>query len=81
MPNATGMVKEAAIITTKYQGIPEKHAFLVADIGEDDIILGYPFLEATNPWIDWKKADIGGTLLLLAQEAKIRTVLAMEELI
>ena len=29
------------------------HQFLVADIGEDDLILGYPFFEAVNPKIDW----------------------------
>jgi hypothetical protein len=31
----------------------ETHRLLVADIGEDDIILGYPFFEAANPLIDW----------------------------
>jgi hypothetical protein len=29
------------------------HRFLVTDIREDDIILGYPFFEAANPLIDW----------------------------
>jgi hypothetical protein len=30
--------------------------FLVTDIGEDEIILGYPWLAAFQPIIDWKKA-------------------------
>jgi hypothetical protein len=30
--------------------------FLVTDIGEDKIILGYPWLVAFQPIIDWKEA-------------------------
>jgi hypothetical protein len=30
--------------------------FLVTDIGEDEIILGYPWLVAFQPVIDWKEA-------------------------
>jgi len=36
------------------------HAFYVADIGQDDFILGYPFLEASNPDIDWRNGCIDG---------------------
>jgi hypothetical protein len=31
---------------------------LVADIGEDNLILGYPFFEAVNPRIDWPTGTI-----------------------
>jgi hypothetical protein len=37
----------------------------VANIGEDDIILGYPFLKATNPKISWKEGTLEGTIILL----------------
>jgi len=36
------------------------HAFYVTDIGQDDFILGYPFLEASNPNIDWHNGRIDG---------------------
>ena len=34
------------------------HAFFVTDIGPDDFILGYPFLEANAPIIDWPQAKV-----------------------
>ena len=30
--------------------------FLVTDLGDDDIILGYPWLSAFQPKINWKEA-------------------------
>ena len=30
--------------------------FLVTDLGEDEIVLGYPWLAAFEPKIDWKNA-------------------------
>ena len=32
-----------------HQNTTENHMFLVADIAEDDLILGYPFFESANP--------------------------------
>jgi len=44
------------------------HAFYVADIGQDDFILGYPFLEASNPDIDWRNGCIDGfTMISMAK--------------
>jgi len=42
------------------------HRFLVADIGEDDLILGYPFFEAANPVINWIKGTIKGGVALIS---------------
>src|SRR5216684_5903392 len=42
----------------------QNHRFLIADIGDDDIILGYPFFEATNPMINWSTGKIHGALVL-----------------
>src|SRR5258708_4403071 len=53
---------------TKFQLFHESHCqmhhFLIADIGEDDIILGYPFFEAANPMIDWPTGKVHGMLVL-----------------
>jgi len=43
-----------------------RHAFLVADIGEDDLILGYPFFESANPQIDWTNGFLEGNVILSA---------------
>jgi hypothetical protein len=32
--------------------------FLITDLGEDEIILGYPWLAAFQPKIDWKQATL-----------------------
>jgi aspartyl protease len=40
------------------------HRFLVADIREDDIILGYPFFEAANPMVNWPTGKVYGLLTM-----------------
>src|SRR6267142_592336 len=34
--------------------------FFIADTGEDHFVLGYPFLSAFNPQVDWSKGQISG---------------------
>ena len=36
--------------------------FLVTDIGEDELVLGYPWLAAFQPKIDWKNATLDETM-------------------
>jgi reverse transcriptase-like protein len=45
-----------------HENYDEEYRFLVADIGEDDIILGYPFFEAANPLINWPVGRMRGTV-------------------
>jgi hypothetical protein len=63
--NQSGEVTKGVIPIVKHNGKPQKHLAYVANIGEDDIILGYPFLEATNPKISWKEGILEGTIILL----------------
>jgi Reverse transcriptase (RNA-dependent DNA polymerase)/RNase H-like domain found in reverse transcriptase len=56
--NKQGEITEVVFLTLRCGNHCALHRFLVADIGEDDIILGYPFFEATNPQIDWPTGDI-----------------------
>jgi len=62
--NKAGAVTHMTTFKVKYQGKETCHKFLIADIGEDDIILGYPFFEGTNPKINWTKGTIDGTVEL-----------------
>ncbi len=62
--NKAGAVMHTTTFKVKYQGKETCHKFLIADIGEDDIILGYPFFEGTNPSIDWTRGTIDGTVEL-----------------
>src|SRR5712672_2943888 len=53
MPNQQGTVSQVAILAIHCENHFRPHRFLVADIGQDDLILRYPFFEATNPRINW----------------------------
>ena len=43
---------------TNHCGVKITHVFFVADIGPDDFILGYPFLEASAPVVNWTDAKL-----------------------
>jgi len=62
--NKAGAVTHMTTFKIKHQGKETCHKFLIADIGEDDIILGYPFFEGTNPNIDWAKGTMDRTVEL-----------------
>ena len=43
----------AVLLTVQYNGQDTQQKFYVADLGEDWMILGMPFLAAANPDINW----------------------------
>jgi len=45
------------------------HVFFVVDIGPDDFILGYPFLEACAPVVNWTDATLADTTTLSTLDA------------
>jgi reverse transcriptase-like protein len=62
MDNKLGKVTEEVRLSIRHKNYNEEHRFLVADIGEDDIILGYPFFEAANPLINWPMGRMRGMI-------------------
>jgi len=58
--NKSGQILEAVDLMVNNNGEQALHAFYVTDIGQDDFILGYSFLEASNPDIDWHNGRIDG---------------------
>ena len=60
-PNRAGKITEAAEFVTNHAGMKTKHVFFVADIGPDNYILGFPFLEANEPTVDWAHALVEGS--------------------
>jgi len=63
-------------LTVNNNGEQALHAFYVVDIGQDDFILGYPFLEALNPDIDWRNGCIDGfTTISIAKANNWRPIL------
>jgi len=51
-PNKAGKITGAAEFVTDHIGTKTRHIFFIADIGPDDYILGFPFLEANEPTVD-----------------------------
>ena len=56
--NKAGQIMEAAILSVKFKGKESRHCFLVADVGDKDVILGYPFLEDFDPQINWQTGSL-----------------------
>ena len=62
--NKAGLVTQIAIMEIHQQRHRSKHQFFMAEIDRNNILLGYPFLEAVNPLIDWKNGRIFGAIML-----------------
>ena len=58
--NRQGKVEYFCWIKIYYQGQMIRMKFFLTDLGRDRFILGYPFLFAFNPEIDWKAAKLKG---------------------
>jgi hypothetical protein len=63
-----GQIKEEVLLMIQYRDTITKHRFLLADIGEDNLILGYPFFEAGNPSFNWTDGTIDQNVVLSALE-------------
>jgi hypothetical protein len=56
-------------MTIRYHGKKSRHNFFLANIGVDDVILGYPFFEDLLPDIDWRMGVIAGDVSLETEDA------------
>jgi hypothetical protein len=66
--NRMGSITEAVILAVRHQSRTKVHQFLVADIGDDSIILGFPFFEAANPLIEWSEGHTHGNVIMTTME-------------
>jgi len=69
MPNKAGKIVEATDFITCHCGVKTIHVFYVADIGPDNFILGYLFLEANVPIVDWINATLPDAMTLSTLDA------------
>ena len=60
--NHLGIIKKVINLDLQYTGKQIPYQFLVADIRDDEMILGYPFLVGTNPAMNWKEGKLYGTV-------------------
>jgi hypothetical protein len=45
-------------------GLSQIHHFFIAELGEDSLILGYPWLAAANPRPDWAKGTLDTSIVV-----------------
>ena len=67
--NKDGEILEAVDLLVDNNRKSATHAFFIANIGQDDYILGYPFYEASTPNIDWHGARIEGITSISTTDA------------
>jgi hypothetical protein len=63
-PNKAEKVTEVAILEIRQKNYRQKHEFFMAEVDRDEILLGYPFLEAVNPQINWRSGKLYGAVTL-----------------
>ena len=56
--NKSGSITHFIDLRIRTKGMTKEMRFLVADIGNEDILLGYPWLAAFEPSFDWKNATM-----------------------
>src|SRR5882757_2677 len=57
--NKIGAVTEVANLILRFKGTHHQ-TFYIVDLGDNHMLLGMPFLAATNPVIDWTKGTFKG---------------------
>jgi Aspartyl protease len=69
--NQSREITDAVTLIVTHNRRLMRHLFFVTNITSDDLILGYPFFEDTNPSVLWKEGKLEGTLMLTTvQKAK-----------
>jgi hypothetical protein len=69
-----GEIMHAVNLAVCHQSRMKIHQFLVVDIGEDNLILGYPFFEAANPFIDWQWGSANGNVTLTTCDEWVQAI-------
>jgi len=71
--NKAGQIMHYVPFHIQHNNRQEKAIFFVTGLGQDQIILGYPWLEQFNPDIDWENGKILGTEITLKTPAAKQT--------
>ena len=63
-PNQIGRVIKATILNVHHNGERTTHIFYIVTLRDDHMLLGMPFLAATNPNIDWAQGKFKGKIYI-----------------
>src|ERR1700692_228723 len=61
-PNRMGAIEQSTELILRYKKKTLTQMFYIADLGGDHILLGMPFLSATNPRINWARNRFKGKI-------------------
>ena len=67
--NKLGKVELAADLDIHYNGNKMTHMFYVLHLGKDHMLLGMPFLAATNPNMNWTNGTFKGKVIASSMDA------------
>ena len=71
MENQVGLIKHCVHLYIKHGENQKQAKFFVTNLGKEQIILGYPWLEEFNPDIDWKNGKLLGSHVQLKTPAAV----------
>jgi hypothetical protein len=57
-PNEAGPIAEIAELDLSYKGHTERAIFAITALGDQDVILGLPWLREHNPEVDWATGEV-----------------------
>ena len=57
-PNEAGAITEVVNLVLRYDGHSERAVFAVTSLGNQDMILGLPWLRLHNPEVDWQTGKV-----------------------
>ena len=70
--NSQGKITHYCWLRIWYKGRQKLQCFYIAALGKESIILGYPFLYAFNPTINWQLGALPGDLHIQTPQYKYR---------
>jgi hypothetical protein len=62
--NSIGRITEYMDLEVQTGGLSQIHRFFITELGEDSLILGYPWLAAANPRPDWAKGTLDTSIVV-----------------
>src|SRR5258708_5541044 len=58
--NSAGNITQKCVLNVQIKGQIKEQEFFITNLGQDRVVLGYPFLRTFNPQIDWEKGELHG---------------------
>ncbi len=67
--NSIGSITSTCNLEIQHGNLKKTHCFFIIDLGSDCMLLGYPFLAAYNPKINWTEGKVYGRVQIRSKDA------------